>query len=214
MGSFIALSLPGRFYAHYYQLWLPYLSLATALGTLEIQSRVANRFHGKLRVVQWAVAPAMSLFALSFLFISLFVWHPWIGHGPDWISHKKYGSLFADCREIGLEIKEKTKPDQKIYQWGSDPGVYLYARRDPIVGVPFAYMLLSGPLHEEFTQRTLTQLKEMPPDYVVVDVNQFQRPEQNAVSEWIRDHYVPDPKYAIYGQFRMYVRHAIDGKVE
>jgi hypothetical protein len=75
-----------------------------------------------------------------------------------------------------------------------------------MVGVLDADVIQHGPLQEEFTQRTLAQIKQALPDYVVVDMKFFRNPARNAISKWIKDHYTPDPQFAAHGQFRIYVK--------
>lgn len=206
-GSFLAICLPGKFFPHYYQLWLPYLCLGATLGIFEIKKSASALIPGKKNILEWIVFASI-MFSISIFFIEL-IGEPWIGISPDEISKKKYGGTFVYVRNMGEEIKRKTAPNARLYQWGIDPGIYFYANRDPVPGVLWANLIKYGPLGEEFTQRTLLQIKSEPPDYIVIDMLWFLRPSDNVITKWIIDNYRPDPSFAMQGFFRVYVKKPI-----
>lgn len=147
----------GRNFSHYFQVLLPIIAINAALLVVFIfeEWRV-----GKMQ--RWLLAGALTLLALGTL----------IDHqvaffrlSPIQVSHEKYRKQFIDAWEMGLEIKAMTNPDELIYYWGSESGVYYYSQRQSASGIFY-----NLPLRERKNKsaaammtRLLSDLEKNPP---------------------------------------------------
>jgi hypothetical protein len=88
---------------------------------------------------------------------------------PETVSIEKYRStLFVDSVKVARYIRERTEPDDHIFQWGLEPEIYFLAdRRCPN---PFLVSVL--PAWSEDPRQTVTRmiqsLRQKQPAYVVI----------------------------------------------
>jgi len=174
--TLIAVAAPGKFFPHYYQLWLPPLCITAALGLgLPL---IAN---------PWRLAGAGAAVQVLLGLIQA----PSYALGPDEWSRQQYGDVFVKAARTGEAIDRLLATDETFYQWGIDPSLYFYARRRPPVGALWSQHLLEGPLRLELRQRTLEQLSARPPELVVVW--RVIGPPRGALGDWFREHYATFP---------------------
>ncbi|MBN2498850.1 MAG: glycosyltransferase family 39 protein [Deltaproteobacteria bacterium] len=71
----------------------------------------------------------------------------------------------ADTRAAAQRIRAETKPDDPIFVWGFEPGVYFLSGRRPASRFLYDYPLLPqfGALQERFVARLLADLRARPP---------------------------------------------------
>ena len=174
-----AVAAPGKFYPHYYQLWLPPLCIAAgwslaALGQRTSQANAVTAVGGAAVAFALAieVGPAYALSA------------------ADW-SDTKYGDVFLRSRDIALEVRGILGPGETFFQWGNEPEIYLYARRSPPTGVLWAQHMQTGPLHISLRSRALAQLSVSDPQLVVF--SRDQPPPTGALGAWFKERYEPHP---------------------
>jgi len=175
----LAIAAPGKFYPHYYQLWLPPLCIAAgwslaALGQRTRRPTAVTAGGGAAVALALAfqVAPAYALSA------------------ADW-SDTKYGDVFLRSRDIAREAGAMIGPGETLFQWGNEPEIYLYARRSPPTGVLWAQHMQTGPLRNQLRSRALTQLSLADPQLVVLS-NDQPRPT-GALGAWFKERYEPHP---------------------
>jgi hypothetical protein len=174
-----AVAAPGKFYPHYYQLWLPPFCIAAgwSLAALASRTRAANAV---MAAGGAAVALALALevgpaYALS---------------AADW-SDTKYGDVFLRSRDVAQEVRGMLGPGETFFQWGNEPELYLYARRSPPTGVLWAQHVQTGPLRFVLRARALSQLAVADPQLVVF--SRDQPPPTGALGEWFKERYEPHP---------------------
>jgi hypothetical protein len=174
-----AVAAPGKFYPHYYQLWLPPLCIAAgwSLAAIGARTRAPNAVTS---AAGGAVALALGLavgpaYALS---------------AADW-SDTKYGDVFLRSRDVAQEVREMIGPGETFFQWGNEPEIYLYARRSPPTGVLWAQHMQTGPLRISLRTRALGQLAVADPQLVVF--SRDQPPPTGALGAWLEERYEPHP---------------------
>jgi len=114
LGSCLAICLPGRFWPHYYYLLFPWLAIAAG-------SPVARLGNAGFR--KWGVGAAIAALCFASQYRS------YLRLPPDEIARFRYGVRMAWARDQGRRLGEVTNPDDTVYVYGSDAGIYYYAGR-------------------------------------------------------------------------------------
>lgn len=175
-GSLIAIALPGKFFPHYFQLWLP--PLAIGIGCLLKQSLATNRKLATGLLVA-AVLPLLvfRLYQLTIPVEEVPFYKYGQGHGPEAVESKR----------IGLWIAQQLDPSISVYQWGAEPGIYFWAKRPFLAGGPPGF-LVNSPFVERDTEHLLQQLKVLQPGLIVA--NKLMLPADHPIVQWMVDNYV------------------------
>lgn len=120
LGSFLAVCLPGLYWHHYYYLLLPPLVLVcgTAFGRL-LEWRIGG-------VSRWGIQLAA---AGWIIWLASLQFHYYLGVTPEHIAYRRYDYRDQWAKAQGLRIASLTEPDDQIFVWGKDAGVYFYSRR-------------------------------------------------------------------------------------
>jgi len=177
-GTQVAIAAPGRFWPHYYQLWLPALAVGAGWGT----SVIARQGWGRHRDLAWSPG-ALALSACLCLEL------PHFQLSPEQWSWRKYRDGFIESEKFGRTLVGLLKPGESFYQWGPHPEVYFASRLSPPVGVLWDDPLFEGPLQDELTTRTLEDLSARPPELVAVYTTRRNAGRSHAVLEWVEAHY-------------------------
>ena len=191
----VAIAAPGKFYAHYYQLWLPVLAVGAAWA-LAALDRVAG---GGTRVLHAGGVLLLGVLAMVQL--------PSYSLPAEGWAQTKYGAIVVDTERTGRVIDRLLRPDETFYHWGSEAGLYLYSGHRPPTGVLFIEPLLEGPSAAALTRRVLADLAREAPELVVV------RSQPGATSlpahpvvRWILSRYRPLPEALQPYQFLLLAR--------
>ena len=179
----IAIAAPGRFYAHYYQLWLPVLAVGAAWA-LAAFDRLAG---ASAKIMHAGGAVLLGLLAIIQL--------PSYSLPAEGWAQSKYGAIVVDTERTARSIEDLLRPGETFYHWGGEIGLYLYTGRRPPTGVLFNEPLLEGPCAADLTRRVLGDLNREAPELVVMR----QQPGQaslpaHAVVRWILSRYRPLPE--------------------
>ena len=174
-----AVAAPGKFYPHYYQLWLPPLCTAAGWSLAAIGART--------RAPNAVTAAAGGAVALA---LGLAVGPAYALSAADW-SDTKYGDVFLRSRDVAQEVRGMIGPGETFFQWGNEPEIYLYARRSPPTGVLWAQHMQTGPLRISLRTRALGQLAVADPQLVVF--SRDQPPPTGALGAWLEERYEPHP---------------------
>jgi hypothetical protein len=199
LGAHLAVQLPGRWYPHYYQVWLPVLAVGAAWGT-EVLRGQAGRFAGLLpRVAAGLTAAQLAVVTLADGRIPAEGW-----------ALRKYqadGAAFVESQLLGREIADILPASQTFYVWGGETGLYFASGRSPATGVLYNYPLLQGPFVAPLAERVLADLEAAAPELLVV--SHVPAPENATcppVVAWCQAHYRPYPGEARHGPFSLYIR--------
>ncbi|MBI3350618.1 MAG: glycosyltransferase family 39 protein [Burkholderiales bacterium] len=160
LGTWVAISLPGRGYPHYYLLWYPLLSIATGLALGFIVKRYLSR-RPLLGGVAAGVVIAM-LMGAKLTEVALV--------DAEAAVRVKYGrsggGLFSGARVLGLQLRD-LKCAQTIMEFGAS-GLHFWAGCDP--PMPFVDSLYAAPgqFPDKYREAMVANLVRQPPHWVVV----------------------------------------------
>jgi len=194
IGTALAVALPGKFFPHYFQLWLPVLAVAGGwtVGTLRrlAPARAATLPHlAGAVVIVLLVVLQLPLYQLS---------------AEDFSRAKYRTDLFVEERKLARELDALLQPGETFYEFGAETGLYFESRRRPPSGAFYAYPLLSGPLAQKLSARVIGDLEQNPPDlFIVVD---WAANAKNPVLDWAKERYHWAPGDPLRGPFILFVR--------
>ena len=176
----IAVLLPGWFFPHYYQLWLPPVVIgagwAVALGKRTLPQRFAWSSYA-LAGVCCAVLVMMEIPC-------------YLAPAKSW-SMQKYGGIFLESEQLATRIDNLLPPGASFYEWGNETGFYFTTRREPLSGLIFAYPMQAGPLAPKLSWRLLNDLRHRAPELVVAANLTMSLTPDHPVARWIDQNYRP-----------------------
>lgn len=183
----IMVALPGKWYPHYYQLWLPVFCIGTGWSVAEIL--------GRYRSYRQVILAALVLIFLSTAYLEL----RYLSLSPDEISQIKYHREYTEVRNSGLAIRSLLLPDETFLAFGSQPGLYYYADKPLPAGQIFLTLLTFGSPPDIIIERQLSALRHNPPELVVMGIPTLgilppdgpadDRSYTGLVREWMTEHY-------------------------
>ena len=192
-GTFVSISLPGRFYPHYYQLWIPLIAIgpAWALAALA-ETRLASK--------KWVVPALGGLATILLLRHEL----PFYRLTPDQWTERKYArEYFAPAVQVAHEINTLLRPGESFYDASVEPELYLETERRPPTGIFYSEPTTGGPFIQPFTQRVLGDLARTRPELII---RRNGIPINPAIFAWIQVHYRPMPGSQKYPPFEFWMR--------
>jgi hypothetical protein len=201
IGSHIAVILPGKYYPHYYQYWLPIIAV-TAAWTIEELGGLVERYSLWIKC------------STGFIILICMVAYEFPNYkvSPEEWSRKKYTKYkenFVESKEMGEEIRRILKPGETFYVWGAESGLYYYSRLSPPTGVIFFWHLHGWNLHgwpcsSAMISRVIKDLEKAQPELFLI-------PERmvpliihpNPVLSWFSTRYRP---FSLQRSFILFAR--------
>lgn len=166
--TWLAIALPGHFFSHYFQLWLPPLIVGAswAIGSLAASEKF------RLRVAS---------FTAAVLLIGILIMNQ-VGSyqsamAEDW--SKFVNPPLAAGSDTARKINELLLPKETFFLWGNTPNLYLLTNRRPPAAIVFQQHLLKSPVSEQLTVRVQTDLARERPEMLVAEIG------KTPVPEWI-----------------------------
>ncbi|UCG31646.1 MAG: hypothetical protein JSU68_08255, partial [Phycisphaerales bacterium] len=162
LSSFLAVCLPGKSWPHYYYLLIPPLIIAIAAATHEIAVALKTRFPS-------AAKPLALLFAIVPILLGWTEHRDYLDQPLFGITVKRYNSRDFWGRAMGEKIQQVTEPNDTIFVFGSDTGVYYYSDRRCASRYTMITGLSSG--YEGVDERRgilLEELRRSPPRIILV----------------------------------------------
>jgi hypothetical protein len=154
----VTIGVSGRYYNHYYQLWLPLFAVGASWAMVSLTHVIREP------LAAW-LPEAIAVIALLFMLQS----ELWVySMDPRQWSEREYGGVYAASEELANEINKFLAPNETLYVFGDEPGFYFLTKRRPAVGSFFIQDLAGGPLASELTTRAINDLERKPPDLVVI----------------------------------------------
>jgi len=208
IAAYFAVALPGRYYNHYYQLWLVPLVVGAgwAVGISNFKSQISN----------FSCLVRSSAGAVGFIILLCFVLPEYRFSADEWSAYKQ-GPQYIISKAVTKEVDALLAPQETLYVLGINPEFYFWSGRRPPTGVIWSTDLANNPLAQEHTARTLADLEREKPEIFVINRLHAQVPPDHPVVEWAQKQYVPLPgnpdRGFLYGQpfFRIFIRR--DGKL-
>lgn len=120
--AFVGLSMPTKFFEHYFIQLVPPLAILAGAGVAYVTSQ-------RKSIAILAVLP----FVAATAYWATTDYKFYLSYSPDQVSAKKYASeVFVNNAKIARYVKERTTPADYIFQWGFEPEIYFLAdRRSP-----------------------------------------------------------------------------------
>lgn len=188
------IGLPGRWYPHYYQLWLPWLAILLPVAGVRLRRSLSKQV-GAL----WVGALIVVTIGRAWTFGGELL------HSPVEWSLGKYGPCFVNEETLGKRIAHILTPTETFFVWGNTPTLYEASSKRPPTGVFFVIPLLYGPTTETLSLRTLHQLERTNPELLVINMLDNPAPASHPVVQWFNNNYAPhpllesgDPKFRLY----------------
>jgi hypothetical protein len=153
----IALNGPG-FLPHYYQYWLPMLAIGAGWAASAPRPELSRRPAWAMAAVGAAVAAYLVVQQGQYFLLPADEW-----------SHLKYGNSILEERALGRAIGKVLRPEERLYQHGSNPGVYYYSGHLPPSLILWTIHLDdTWPAAKLLLPQHLSAIKKNPPDFIVI----------------------------------------------
>lgn len=181
-GTFFVVVLPGRFYPHYYQLWLPLLCVAAAAGAAALGRAAPAMILARPQVIGGVLLLALlGTQAPTYLLTA-----------DEW-SQRKYGPGFVQGRDMGRMVRNLLRAGETLFVWGQYSGFYVYSGARPATGFFFLTPLLWSPHAELHSTRALQDLKSAPPEMILEDRRDVPSYPNHPVVRWFNTAYIALP---------------------
>ena len=160
--TFLEIVLPGRFYAHYYQLLLPLLCVGGALCAIDF----FDRFQRESALLRWAIPASFLLVAFGTLAAAAL---EYLALDPREVSIRKYGLDFVESAALAEAIERRTGPGPSIYEWGAETALLYYTKGYSPTAYFYYYPMAFGPSEMRWARgmRTVREIERSPPRLVV-----------------------------------------------
>jgi hypothetical protein len=196
IATWFTVGMPGQFYPHYYQLWLPPLILGTSVFIGLLPRFLKPGF-------EWL---PHALAAVLLLFLGLQQLPAYrAAFTSDFysLSDPQHITVEATAQQINALLL----PDETFFVWGSGAITYFWSQRRPPTAVFDTRHMLAGPLAEQLSARVAEILaSERPELFLVTGYGGYDPPPPKWLADWLTEHYYPlaadDPK----APFKFYVR--------
>jgi len=178
IATYITVQLPGWFFPHYYQLWLPPLVIGAGWTVDLLRRTLPQRF-------------AWSSYALAGVCGAVLIMMEipcYLAPAKSW-SMQKYGGIFLESDQLAARIDNLLPPGASFYEWGNETGFYFTTRREPLSGLIFAYPMQAGPLAPRLSWRLLHDLDGHKPEIVVAANLTMSLTPDHPVARWIGQNY-------------------------
>lgn len=191
-GTLLSVSIPGTYFAHYYQLYLPIVAVGAGWGI----ATAANFLQQRL--LASGIGLAMVLLLLCHVV-------PDLRLGADeWSRTKYHGETFREIERCGQAADRMLATNESFYVWGDNPGVYYYSNRRPASGIFWADRLIWGPLKYQATRKVLDDLNKNLPSLILIE-DALPPPPNHPVLQWINQRYFESPAARFSTLFTVYV---------
>ncbi len=159
--AFLGVAMGGYFREHYFLQMAPAVALLAGRGVEALPAPSRWRPSGR-KVALWAAAAAIALTILA---------SPWyyLRRGPEEKCRRIYGdNPFPESLLVGRYLAERTRPEDTIFVFGSEPQILAYAGRRSASRYIFVYPLM-GPFEDARARQgvVLEDLEQNRPRYIV-----------------------------------------------
>ena len=178
LGTHVAVLLPGQFFAHYYQLWLPPLIIGAAWTVTLLRRSLPDS-------LTWIAHTAA---AITIMGLGAFQFPEYRIPPEEW-SIRKYERIFVETDRLALTLNRLLKPNERFYEWGNESGLYLMTKKEPPSGILFSDPLMLGPLKHELLQRLEDDLQREKPELMILEEETVRRQPSHPFIAWMKSNY-------------------------
>jgi len=159
--SLYGVLLPGRPYSHYFLELVVVLSLITGwLTTRDRLGRTVVKIAWGLVVLSYGVY-RFWWYPVGSYYFNFWQWA--VGLKDDANYQRYWGEQILVDQQVGEYIGQLTGPEEKIYVWGTAPGIYYLADRLPVGRYTVAYHVADFDAYDE----TMTALRQEEPNLII-----------------------------------------------
>lgn len=175
----VMVCMPGRYYPHYFQLWLPLVAVGFGVLLREIGCRLPAA-----RPARSLETPLAALVVGGLLLAHL----PSLVLAPEEWSRRKYGDdKFVLVKALAGDLEALLRPEESFFHLGAESGLYFYSRRSPPTGPMVGKHYLYGPLREKLQRRMIGDLERAAPELIVIKRNFFDDARASGLPEPLLD---------------------------
>ena len=159
--SGVAVSVGLYFRPHYFMLLFPAVALFAGVGVAGALAATKDVCVRRAGVVV--------LCAAAVLHSVVFEWKYWVAMSPAEVSRAVYrANPFPEALEIARYVKQRTKADDRIVVFGSEPEIYFYANRRAATGHMHMYPLMEAhPDALAMQEQFIAEVEASAPKYVI-----------------------------------------------
>lgn len=197
VGVFIMVALPGKWYPHYFQLWLPVFCIGNGWFISEIHSKIAHRH--KLILIPFITS--------IFIGVAILQIKPYFLN-PEEISVRKYGTVYVEARKNAIKVGTLLRNEETFYQFGSEPEQYLYTKKRLPSGITFLSQLDFDHDTVMLSSRLIRDLDASQPILVLInDIKAFGAIRNGTYQyndvyspfmTWLNNNYIENRNYGLY----------------
>jgi len=180
IATHITVILPGWFFPHYYQLWLPPLVIGAGWTVDLLKRTLPPRFAWSSYALAGACGTVLVMMEVPC----------YLAPAKSW-SMQKYGGIFLESEQLAKRIDNLLPPGASFYEWGNETGFYFATQREPLSGLIFAFPMQTGPLASKLSWRLLNDLRQNEPELVVASNLTLLLTPHHPVARWIEQNYRP-----------------------
>ncbi len=178
-GGWLTIALPGRFFPHYYQLWLPPACVAGGVAAARL---VGGR---------WGIATGVRALALATAILPLaarellpYGWTP-----QEWATHKFPSDNFVEQAVLSGRLAAMLRGDERFWLLGNDDSVYFLTQRSPVTGLLFLDAI-NAPPNGAYRRRLIADLNRSDAPLVIIRLSSLATlPADSPIPAWVRSRY-------------------------
>jgi len=166
LAGYLAVCLPGRFWPHYFYLLIPPLVITLAVGVVALVRALRDYLsNGAPLAARWI--PVLYLFPCLTLFVTEY--DHYLSQPPFGITVDRYNSRDFWARGQAAHVASVTEPEDSIFVYGNDPGIYYYSgRRCASRFTMITGLLLGDEGAARRREQLMADLKADPPRLILV----------------------------------------------
>ena len=159
-GVWLSVSASGRFFPHYYMLWLPLLSIGTGLLFSIPFSSVRQNYR------KWIFYASVFILCLvAFRQFAQLIRYDAVDSAKS--KYGELGEIFTETKDLGIRIREEMR-EENIFELGGS-GIYFYANvRPPAPYVDSLYCADKSDMADQCAAVMLEVLLKNPPALLII----------------------------------------------
>ncbi|HEX6309299.1 MAG TPA: glycosyltransferase family 39 protein [Longimicrobiales bacterium] len=182
IAAWLAVSMPGKFFFHYYQLYMPPVVIGAGWGAAALLHRSRNT--------------AAAILAIALIVTTVSQVPAYVHRGEAWVrrAFPADGERYIAQMRVIPRVRALLPRDATMYQFGSQSAYYVATRTSPPTGVLFLSHMVAGPAAARLTTMALADLEQARPALIIYDSVYADYARDHPVHRWILAHYEERPE--------------------